>query len=359
MFTPSAGTHHCVLGVMLDIFLRVDDPIKHHNQFRVTQCSDLDGLQQWCRSAVSAAAAMATAPAAEAADPPLTPAAVWDCQSGSPECAGSTVPDACMHRSNVDPGFSGNPASVDVPQHEVEFAEFASEMLNILRENDDPSESLSHEGASVTVQSAPSQSAPSNSAPSNSAPTAKRARSDSSGSDSSSQPTASLTCHNNLLRCFQQIVTQSLDTQVHCSTVSTENLTQRLQSLELNVSGVHVKLQAHDDKLDRLHGQVCMPALDSQAQSVLERAPFSTSLHQLQCCLPEPAVLCFQKEIQASFLMHRQHLTIAELTLRNSIQAYCSCALLLQCSAVLGADRRSYRGLGTCASGACYKARLI
>ena len=276
MFTPSAGTHHCVLGVMLDIFWRVGDPIKHHNQFRVTQFSDLDGLQQWCRSAVSAAAAMATAPAAEAADPPLTPAAVWDCQSGSPECAGSAVPDACMHRSNVDPGFSGNLASVDVPQHEVEFAEFASEMLKILRENDDPSASLSHEGASVTVQSAPSdsapsQSAPSNSAPSNSAPTAKRARSDSSGPDSSSQPIVSLTCHTRFLRCFQHIIMQSLDTQVHCSTISTEDLTRRLQSLELNVSGVHVMLQRHDDKLDRLHGQVCMPTV-SVKQLVMCRA---------------------------------------------------------------------------------------
>ncbi len=53
---------------------------------------------------------------------------------------------------------------------------------------------------------------------------------------------------------------QSLDTQVHNSAVTIEdltfNLTQRLQSLELNVSGVHVKLQAHDDKRDRLNGQV-------------------------------------------------------------------------------------------------------
>ena len=262
---------------MLDIFWRVEDTIKHHNQFRVTQCSDLDGLQQWCRSAVSAAAAMATAPAAEAADPPLTPAAVWDCQSASPDCAGSAVPDACMHRSNVDPGFSENPASVGVPQHEVEFTEFASEKLKILQENGDPSASLSHEGASVTVQSAPSdsapsqsapsQSAPSKSAPSDSAPTAKRVRSYSSGPESPSQPTVSLACHANLPKCFKHIIMQSLAMQVYCSTDSTEDLTHRLRSLELNVSGVHVKLQRHDDKLDRLHDQVCMPALDFKAQS--------------------------------------------------------------------------------------------
>ncbi|KAL0046185.1 hypothetical protein WJX82_005176 [Trebouxia sp. C0006] len=65
-----------------------------------------------------------------------------------------------------------------------------------------------------------------------SAPSAKRVRSDSFGQDSSSQPT------------------------VHYSTVSTEDVTQRLQSLEVKFTGMHVKLQSHDDKLDRLHGQM-------------------------------------------------------------------------------------------------------
>ena len=213
MYTPSAGTHHCVLGVMLDIFWRVNDPVKHHNQFRITQCSDLAGLQQWCRSAVCAAATLATAPAAEAADPALTVASGWDDQSGSLECTSSAVPDACMHTSNVDPGFSGNPASMDVPQHEDglaglasvnapqhmdELLEFAIELFGIAPGDEDPSASLSLEGTTVTVQSAPSQSAPSQSAPSQSAPSAKRVRSDSFGQDSSSQPTVSLTCRNNL-----------------------------------------------------------------------------------------------------------------------------------------------------------------
>ncbi len=253
---------HCVLGVLLDIFWRVSDPVKHHNQFRITQCSDLDGLQQWCRSAVFAAATLATAPAAEAADPPLTAATGWDCHSGSLECAGSAVPEACMHTSDVDPGLSGNFASVDAAQHVDELADLAIMMFDIMPDDGEASASLSHEGASVTVQSAPSRSAP----------TAKRVRSDCSDPDSSSQPTVSLACHTDLLRCFKNIIMQSLGMQVHYSTVSTEDLTQRLQSLELNVSGMHVTLQAHDDKLDRLHGQVCMPTVDVK-QLVMYRAP--------------------------------------------------------------------------------------
>ncbi len=321
MSTPSAGTHHCVLGVMLDIFWRVHDPVKHHNQFRITQCSDLHGLQQWCRSAVFAAPTLATAPAAEAADPPLTAATVWDCHSGSLECAGSAFPEACMHRFAADPGRSGKRASVNAPQHEDELADFAIEMFDIMPGDDDPSASLSHESASVTVQSAPS----------NSAPTAKRIRSDCYGPESPSQPTVSVACHTDLLRCFKQIIMQSLGMQVHYSTVSTEDLTQRLQSLELNVSGMHVTLQGHGDKLDRLHGQVCMPTVDSQAQSVLERAPFLTSLQQLQCCLAEPAVLCCQKQIKASFLMHPQHLTLTDLTLPSKLIAvvHLCCTVLM------------------------------
>ena len=239
MSTTSAGTHRCVLGMKLDIFWRVQDPVKHHNQFRVTQCSDLHGLQQWCRSvkhhnqfrvtqcsdlhglqqwcrsAVFAAATLATAPAAEAADAPLTVATGWDCQSGSLECTGSAVPEACMHVPNVAPGLTGNLAPVDVPQHEDELEDFASMMFEFMPGNDDPSSSLSREGALVTVQSAPSNSAPSdsapsNSAPSNSTPTAKRVRSDVSGPDSSSQPVVSLACHTNLLRPLKHFIKQSL-----------------------------------------------------------------------------------------------------------------------------------------------------
>ena len=298
MFTPSAGTHHCVLGVMLDIFWRVHDPVKHHNQFRLTRCSDLDGLQQWCRSAGFAAAASATAPAAEAADPPLTVATGWDCHSGSLECAGSAVPEACMHTQNVDPGLS---ASVHAPQHEGKLADLAMMFFDGMPGDDEPSASLSHEGASGTVHSVPS----------NSAPTAKRFRSDSSGPDSSSQPTVSLACRNNISRGCKQIIVQSLDTQVPYSTISAEELTHRLQSLELNVSGVHVTLKAHDDKLDQLHGQVCMPTVDVE-QHVMYRAPCLTALQQLQYCLPEQAVLSRQKHIKASFFMHPQHLTLTD-----------------------------------------------
>ncbi|DBA73844.1 TPA: hypothetical protein ACH3X2_009592 [Trebouxia sp. C0005] len=222
MTTRSAGTYHCLLGVKLDIFWRVDDPVKYHNQFRITKCNDLHELQQWCRSAVFAAATLATAPAAEAEDPPLTVATGWNCHSGSLECAGSAVPEACMHISNADPGPIGDLASANAVQHEDELADFAAEMFGIMPGDDDPSASLNLEGASATVQSAPSISAP----------TAKRIRSNSFGPESPSQPT------------------------VHCSTASTEDVTQRLQSLELNVSGMHVTLQAHDDKLDRLHGQM-------------------------------------------------------------------------------------------------------
>ncbi len=189
MFSPSAGTHHCVLGVMLDVFWRVNDPVRHHNQFRITKCSDLAGLRQWCRSAVFAAATLAAAPAAEAADPPLTAATGWDCQSGSLECADTAGPEAAMHMSNVDPGFNGNPASANAPQHEQELADLASMWLDIMPGDDDPCALLSHDGASVTVQSAPSDSAPSDSTPA-----AKRVRSYSSGPDSSSQPTVSLAC---------------------------------------------------------------------------------------------------------------------------------------------------------------------
>ena len=278
MSTPSAGTHHCVLGMKLDIFWRVQDPVKHHNQFRITQCSDLDGLRQWCRSAVFAAATLATAPAAnplqapEAADAPLIVATGWDCQSGLLDCAGSAVPEACMHVPNVAPGLSGNLAPVDVPQREDELEEFASMMFEFMPGNEDPSSSLSHDSALVTVQSAPSNSAPSDSAPSNSTPTAKRVRSDVSGPDSSSQPVVSLACHTNLLRPLKHFIEQSLGMQVHYSSVSTEDLTQKLQSLQLNVSGMHMTLQGHGDKLDRLHGQVCMPSLDSQAQNCAEKS---------------------------------------------------------------------------------------
>lgn len=66
-----------------------------------------------------------------------------------------------------------------------------------------------------------------------------------------------------------------------------------------------------------------------------------------------------EKDQSILFHAHRQHLTIAELTLRHSTQPYCSCALQLQCFAVLDADGRSYRGFGTCANGACYQARPI
>ena len=270
MSTTSAGTHHCVLGMKLDIFWRVHDPVKHHNQFRITECSDLHGLQQWCRSAVFAAATLATAPAAEAADAPLTVATGWDCQSGSLECAGFAVPEACMHIPNVAPGLTGSLAPVDVPQHEDELEDFASMMFEFMPGNDDPSSSLSRESA--LVQSAPSNSAPSDSAPSNSTPTAKRVRSDVSGPDSSSQPIVSLVCHTNLLRPSKHFIKQSVGMQVHYSTVSTEDLTQRLQSLQLNVSGMHMTLQGHGDKLDRLHGQVCMPTLDCQAQNCAEKS---------------------------------------------------------------------------------------
>ncbi|KAL0022546.1 hypothetical protein WJX77_001276 [Trebouxia sp. C0004] len=210
MFTPSAGTHHCVLKVKLDIFWRVHDPVKRHIQIRITQCSDLHVLQHWCRAAVVAAA---LAPA-EAVDPPLTAATGWHYHSGSLECAGSAGSPACI--SDVGPGLNGNFASVNVPQHEDALEDLASMMYDIMP----ATASLSREGASITVQSAPPPSAP----------TTKRVRNDSSGPGSPSQPT------------------------VHYSTVSTEDITQRLQSLELNVSGVHLTLQAHDDKLDRLHG---------------------------------------------------------------------------------------------------------
>lgn len=118
--------------------------------------------------------------------------------------------------------------------------------------DDDPCALLSHEGASATVQSAPSDSAPSDSTPAAKLLLWSRFL----------KPANSKLGPSNLFlpRCFEHIITQSLDTQVHNSTVTIEdltfNLTQRLQSLELNVSGVHVKLQAHDDKLDRLNGQV-------------------------------------------------------------------------------------------------------
>ena len=306
MTTRSAGTYHCLLGVKLDIFWRVDDPVKYHNQFRITKCNDLHELQQWCRSAVFAAATLATAPAAEAEDPPLTVATGWNCHSGSLECAGSAVPEACMHISNADPGPIGDLASANAVQHEDELADFAAEMFGIMPGDDDPSASLNLEGASATVQSAPSISAP----------TAKRIRSNSFGPESPSQPTVSLACHDSLLRWFKRISMRSLRMQVHCSTASTEDVTQRLQSLELNVSGMHVTLQAHDDKLDRLHGQVCMPTVDSQAKSMLESASLLASLQQLHCCLPEP-VLCYQKDIKASFLVHQQHLTIADFMLRH------------------------------------------
>ncbi len=68
-----------------------------------------------------------------------------------------------MHMSSVDPGFNGNPASANAPQHEQEVADLASMWLDIMPGDDDPCALLSHEGASVTVQSAPSDSAPSDS----------------------------------------------------------------------------------------------------------------------------------------------------------------------------------------------------
>ncbi|KAL0023505.1 hypothetical protein WJX79_004283 [Trebouxia sp. C0005] len=106
-----------------------------------------------------------------------------------------TTRSAGTYHCLLDPGPIGDLASANAVQHEDELADFAAEMFGIMPGDDDPSASLNLE-------------------------------------ESPSQPT------------------------VHCSTASTEDVTQRLQSLELNVSGMHVTLQAHDDKLDRLHGQM-------------------------------------------------------------------------------------------------------
>ncbi len=45
-------------GVKLDVYWRIGDPAKHYNRFSITECSDLQGFQQWCASAVSTAASL-------------------------------------------------------------------------------------------------------------------------------------------------------------------------------------------------------------------------------------------------------------------------------------------------------------
>lgn len=58
--TPGAGSFCVTVKVQWDIYTCEGMQTYQYNQFRVVGCDSLDGFQQWCKEAVSAAAELAT-----------------------------------------------------------------------------------------------------------------------------------------------------------------------------------------------------------------------------------------------------------------------------------------------------------